>query len=283
MVSVPQLSMSHLNKSRFWSCALTRHSLSAWAFLALLPLAFLFSPQAAAQTAPTFESTQSNGQICRNSPSFRIGAPLTLFNHVELPDATGATTFTLAPSSPFGLNFDSATRRLTGTATIALPFGFPPLGERSELLATEAVTFTATNTAGSDSLVFNIAIWGPNFLTEQPDLTFSTGLDVLTTLPQASNDDRYTANLPPGLNLGGRIRRELSGTPTMEGTYQVTYRVTGATVEVLSDTTQTFTIQVDRSPDLTFVTQVADMTFPAGESLALTLPDVGNTLADAVT
>ncbi len=76
---------------------------------ALAGLLLAVAPPVSAQTAPDFGSTtQADLSYGRNSA----------IASTTLPEATGATSYSLNPASPFGLDFAAGTRALSGRVTV---------------------------------------------------------------------------------------------------------------------------------------------------------------------
>ena len=168
----------------------------------------------AADTAPSFSTSQANLSYTENSP----------VSVVDLPAATGGNgslTYSLAPSVP-GLTFTAATRRLSGTPTRA---------------GTYNMTYTVRDADNdTDSLSFTISVntadTAPSFSTSQANLSFTENSPISArTLPGATGGDgALTYSLAPsvpGLTFTPGTRR-LSGTPTRAGTYRMTYTVADA-------------------------------------------------------
>ena len=142
-----------------------------------------------------------------------------------LPPAAGGSVplgYRLTPDVP-GLRFEPSTRELSGTPTTA---------------GTYAMTYEVTDAAAATaSLNFTISVLG--FASELiPDLpvlqdrTFYVDTAITAfSLPAATGGDGelvYSLEPPvPGLSFDGATRT-LSGTPTKDGEYSVTYEVTDA-------------------------------------------------------
>ncbi len=96
---------------------------------------------------PTCAPLQLTGTIANQT--FRRAQPIA---PLVLPEASGGVSpinYTLAPTLPTGLSFDSATRTISGTPTEVTQGPLP-------------YTYTATDTNGSaDSLHFTIEVFGP--------------------------------------------------------------------------------------------------------------------------
>ena len=142
----------------------------------------------------------------------------TAITPLTLPPASGGTgtpTYTLTPASsiPTGLNFNSATRTLSGTpATVTA-------ATTATLIYT--VTDGATPTPETASLTFTVTVETatPIFGTTIPDQTYYTGNSVDFTLPPASGGTTpRTYTLTPDVSSLGLAfapaTRALSGTPT---------------------------------------------------------------------
>ena len=162
--------------------------------------------------------------------SFAQGA---VIEPLVLPPAAGGTgdlTYSLEPPVP-GLTFAPDTRVLSGMPTTA---------------DTYAMTYEVTDAAAATaSLNFTISVLGfalepiPN-LPVLPDLAYEVDTAITAlSLPAATGGDGelvYSLDPPvPGLSFDGATRT-LSGTPTKDGVYPVTYEVTDAqgTVVALS-------------------------------------------------
>ena len=138
---------------------------------------------------------------------------------------------------PTGLAFAAGTRQLSGTPTV---------------LGTYSLTYSASDKEGDAvSLSFGVVVDGmPVFSSTQDDLSLSTGVPkTALTLPTSTGGNlpltyslsATTAdgtvdsadNLPQGLEFDPDTRL-LTGTPTADGVYQLTYRVTDGNGSVSS-------------------------------------------------
>ena len=139
---------------------------------------------------------------------------------VTLPAASGGSgeaSYTLQPQVP-GLQFDAATRVLSGTPTAA---------------GTHRMTYTATDGNGvATTLMFTIAVvdelsFGAQTVGAQ-SFAQSTAIVPLPLPPAAGGSGTLSYALTP--NVPGLLfddaTRELSGTPTTAGTWSMTYQVT---------------------------------------------------------
>ena len=151
----------------------------------------------------------------------------TAIDDTILPATTGGSddvTYTLAPELPEGLNFDPATRAITGTPSAA---------------ASGTYTYTATDGATSASLTFNISIeagdqqpvtvplsFGRGVLGSQ-NFTLFRAIDALALPATTGGASETTYTLTPALPEGvifDAVSRTISGTPTQsaDGTYTYT-------------------------------------------------------------
>ena len=189
---------------------------------------------------------------------------------LQLPLAQGGNapiTYELTPTIS-GLDFDTASRQLTGT---------PDTSGRSEM------TYTATDsdspTADTASLNFVITVDGiPEFGDDVGNQVYQDGVAITTlTLPAATGGDdpvAYTLTpTVPGLVFDDKTR-ELTGAPSAGGAYSMVYR---ATDDDGDGDSLTFSIRINSTPS--FSDSIADMEFDVDLSMGLiTLPaaDGGN-------
>ena len=170
-----------------------------------------------------------------------------------LPAASGGDgvlTYAISPDLPAGLNFDPATRQLSGTPATPQP--------------ATLYTYTATDsdTVGPDStsLTFTIAVEADRVPAFQqvsiPDKNYVQNLPIGTeTLPAASGGDgvltyAISPDLPAGLAFDPATRL-LSGTPTApQSATRYTYTATDSDTVSPDSASLTFTITVqeDRVP-----------------------------------
>ncbi len=157
-----------------------------------------------------------------------------------LPEASGGVSpinYTLAPTPPTGLSFDSATRTISGTPTEVTQGPLP-------------YTYTATDANGSaDSLHFTIEVFLPLHLTGTiANQTFPRAQAIAPlVLPEASggvSPINYTLahTLPTGLSFDSATRT-ISGTPTEVTQAPLPYTYT-ATDAIGSADSLHFTIEV---------------------------------------
>ena len=169
----------------------------------------------AADAMPTFGNRTIDDQIYAQNMAI---------TNVTLPAATGGDTpltYSLSPTLPSGLTFNSSTRVLSGTPTV----GTPPM----------PYTYTVTDEDGdTDALTFTIHVDAiPRFAVRTLDVQSFVDDDAVTsiTLPPASGGDAplsysLSPSLPAGLTFDPSTR-VMSGTATShfpEATY--TYTVT---------------------------------------------------------
>ncbi len=169
---------------------------------------------------PTCAPLHLTGTIANQTfPRAQPIAPLVL------PEALGGVSpinYTLAPTLPTGLSFDSATRTISGTPTEVTQGPLP-------------YTYTATDMNGSaDSLHFTIEVFLPLHLTGTiANQTFPRAQSIAPlVLPEASggvSPINYTLapTLPTGLSFDSATRT-ISGTPTevTQGPLPYTYAAT---------------------------------------------------------
>ncbi|MCY3789750.1 MAG: putative Ig domain-containing protein, partial [Gemmatimonadetes bacterium] len=211
--------------------------------------------------APSFDGATVADQM------FSAGVAI---DALELPAASsgnGDLTYSLRPVPP-GLAFDAGSRTLSGTP--------------SEV-AISLMTYEVTDADGDTAtLTFELEVdTRPSFEGATiPDQSYRTGDDIgVLELPPASVGDyekppRYSLSsvstslvgeLPEGLVFDAEART-LSGTPTIAGTYEMTYRVEDSDTNMEESDAEklTFTIHVE----LTFAAVAArQTTFTAGEEI----------------
>ena len=198
---------------------------------------------------------------------------------LTLPEATGgngAIVYTLTPVTPAGVNFDAATRVLSGmpnTQASATMYTYTAGDTDGSAAGTDEATLTftiAVNAAAATVPTFGDATIG--------DLTYAIGTAVDLTLPVATGSDTlfYSvrgATLPDGLtfNTGTRV---LSGMPTTAGFTMHSYRVANVFARAVA---LMFTITItdpdapDTAPTFSGAT-VSAQTFTMGTAVDLTLP-----------
>ncbi len=160
-----------------------------------------------------------------------------------LPEATGhngTVTYSLTPSLPTGLDFNTATREISGTPSAAS--------------SQTAYTYTVTTGAGGPArtLTFRITVEEdsmPDFSgTAIPDRVY-TGRAI--TLPEATGGNppvtySITPDLPAGLRFN-EVTREISGTPRSASTRTYTYTVTDSNGDT-DDATFMLSVEVTSTP-----------------------------------
>ena len=201
----------------------------------------------------------------------------TAIDSLVLPAAsggTGALTYSVLSVLPAGLEFDPATRTISGTPTAATDGAVVVIYTvTDEADAVDLLTFSITVNAGM-STAFGFAD------AEVPDQTYTVGtaIDALV-LPAASGGTgaltyNILGTLPAGLEFDSATRT-LSGTPSAatDGAVEVTYIVTdeGGSAAVL-----TFSITVDTGMSTAFGfadAVVPDQMYTAGSAISpLVLP-----------
>ena len=198
---------------------------------------------------------------------FSAGVAIEALVLPEASSGNGDLTYSLRPVPP-GLAFDAGSRTLSGTP--------------SEV-AISLMTYEVTDADGDTAtLTFELEVdTRPSFDgATVPDQSYRTGDDIgVLELPPASVGEyeeppRYSLSsrssslvgeLPEGLVFDAEART-LSGTPTIAGTYEMTYRVEDSDTNVEESDAEelTFTIYVE----LTLAAVAASQTtFTAGEEI----------------
>ena len=140
------------------------------------------------------------------------------------PSSTGGAvvTWSISPSLPSGLSFDTSTGAISGTP--------------DTITSSASYTITASNTGGSDTATITIVVndEAPSSITYSPNsFTLTKGTAMTATTPSASGGAvtswSVSPSLPAGLSLDTSTG-EISGTPTAvtsSATYTVTASNTG--------------------------------------------------------
>ncbi len=222
-----------------------------------LAVTLVLAPEVEAQDAPSFGDATVANQM------YEAGVAITL----ELPSASGGNgdlTYNLSPL-PLGLEFDAATRTLSGTPSDVVSFP-----EKIFYL----MIYEATDADGATAtLTFNISVEeedvAPSFGDETvADQMFSAGVAIDLVLPPASGgngDLTYNLRpLPPGLEFDAEART-LSGTPSEVAISLMTYEVTDADGDTA---TLTFELEVDTRPSFDGAT-VADQSYRTGDDIGV--------------
>ena len=214
-----------------------------------------------ADTEPSFASNQNPG-----NQTYTEGSPIAALTLPRASGGDGTLTYALSPSVP-GLTFDAATRRLSGTPTRA---------------GTYNMTYTATDEDNdADSLTFKITVetdTAPSFANAQfYDYIIVTvdrpGFRDFTMPAATGGNGALTYSLSPsvpGLTFSSRTR-QLNGTPTETGTYNMTYTATDDDGDADSLTFE-ITVEADTTPS--FAGSQPDLTYTLDTPIsALTLPE----------
>ena len=180
---------------------------------------------------------------------------------IVLPEATGGEgpyTYELTGNLPTGLSFDATERTITGVPTQEGTF------ELTYMVSTE--TEIASN-------VFNLTVVAALALASPEDQTINRNESTSSVLPEATDgEDGYTytltGNIPDGLSFNDSTRT-LSGTPTVNGTFQMTYTVTDSADNTAS---AGFTWTVV-TPALEFEVPAVDLTINLDAINTLVLPE----------
>ena len=171
-----------------------------------------------------------------------------------------ATSWSISPSVPAGLNFDSSTGAISGTPTA--------------ITSSAVYTVTATNTGGSASgtLTIEVNIAPPSSITYNPSsFTLTKGTAMTTVTPTASGGivSMWTAspNLPTGLSIDSSTGA-ISGTPTVvasSASYTITATNDGGS------STATLIIQVnDIAPSVVY--SPSSLTLTKGTTMTTVTP-----------
>ena len=207
---------------------------------------------------PVFSSEISDLHVRQHEP---IGS-------LALPAAIGGAPpleYDLSPTLPDGLNFNSATRLLSGTPNVSSP--------------QTTYTYTATDSDGrSAELEFSITVEPnepPVFDNDIADQNYVQNQAIAAlTLPAASGDEPITYELSPSPPAGltfDAATRVLSGTPTAASpASSYTYTATDADEQSAS---LSFSITVEADEPTVFDDDVADQNYVQNQAIAaLTLP-----------
>ena len=151
-------------------------------------------------TRPPVDLSYSQGEVLQ----YEVGQPITN-NTISYKGTTGAT-YSISPTLPEGLNFDTQTGTISGTPTTATPAA--------------AYTVTVNNSDGSDNITLNITVVGP-----PTNLAYSQGTNLTYILGQAITPNTLSFNngpatsitisppLPTGLSFNSS-NGTISGTPS---------------------------------------------------------------------
>ena len=222
-----------------------------------------------ADTAPAFADTSGVADQV-----YAVGEAIGALTLGEASGGNGPLTYSLEPTVP-GLAFDANTRMLSGTPTTAGSYEM-----------TYQVHDGDANTAAgdADSQTFTITVReadvAPSFATGVADQIYVEGDGVALVLPEAgAGNGPLTYSLQPevpGLEFDAATRT-LSGTPTVADAYPMTYLAVDADANTADSDAATLTFMITVVPDTApgFSETVADRTYPAGDDVALVLPEAG--------
>jgi hypothetical protein len=133
------------------------------------------------------------------------------------------------------------------------------------------VTFTAHNGAGSDAVQsFTLDVVAGPSISSAAGTTFTEGAPGTFTVTAVGNPSptiTESGDLPNGVSFAGGV---LSGTPTQDGTYPLTFTAHNG---VGSDAVQSFTLTVDSAPA---VTSAPGTTFTEGTAGSFSVTATGN-------
>ena len=150
------------------------------------------------------------------------------------PTDTGGTvvTWSIDPSLPNGLNFDTSTGEISGTPTV--------------VSASATYTVTATNSGGDDTVELTIEVIDipPATVTYNPNAFVETrGTAMISVTPSTTGGAVVSWSIDPALPSGLSLDTstgEISGTPTVISdltTYTITATNTGGSLDVTIDIT----------------------------------------------
>ncbi len=146
--------------------------------------------------------------IAYSSNTFTLYKDTTAFDETPVNNGGVATSYSISPSLPSGLSFNTTTGRIYGTPTV--------------LLTNTQFTITANNLVGSDSVTISIESVVPPPSFSYPSLTYNFTKDVAITpiTPTSTGGpiDSYSiasGSLPSGLSFN-TTTGVISGTPTVE-------------------------------------------------------------------
>ena len=150
------------------------------------------------------------------------------------PTDTGGTvvTWSIDPSLPNGLNFDTSTGEISGTPTV--------------VSASATYTVTATNSGGDDTVELTIEVIDipPATVTYNPNAFVETrGTAMISVTPSTTGGTVVSWSIDPALPSGLSLDTstgEISGTPTVISdltTYTITATNTGGSLDVTIDIT----------------------------------------------
>ena len=150
------------------------------------------------------------------------------------PTATGNPTPTITETGPLPTGVTFTAGKLTGTPTVGGTF---------------PITFTATNGIGSPATqAFTLTVGGPPSFTSAASTSFAEGtLSTFTPVATGSPAPTITESgpLPTGVTFTGGA---LTGTPTVTGTFPITFNATNG---IPPDASQSFTLTVGIPPTIT--------------------------------
>ncbi|MDT8886299.1 putative Ig domain-containing protein [Aquirufa sp. LEPPI-3A] len=158
------------------------------------------------------------------------------------PTSSGGvvSTYSISPSLPGGLVFDTATGTISGTPT--------------ELKSATTYTITATNSGGTTSTTFSLTVndVAPTGLTYASPIVLERGITISPIGPSTSGGVITTYSISPTLPAGLSFNTStgvISGTPTAV-TARATYTISGSNIS--GSLTATIDILVNDAPPVNF-------------------------------
>ena len=181
------------------------------------------------------------------------------------PTSSGGavTSWSISPSLPTGLSFDTSDGTISGTPTA--------------LSTATTYTITATNTGGSDTATVSITVNAiiPSSLDYDPDsFTLTNGTAMTSVTPTVSGDDVVTWSISPSLPAGLSFDTSdgtISGTPTELST-STTYTITATNTGGSDTATVTITVNAIIPSSLDY--DPASFTLTNGTAMTSVTPTV---------
>ena len=205
--------------------------------------------------------------------------PITITQPIILPAAARggnfATLYSIQEALPGDLRFNSITRGLSGTPTVAGMFTIRLIAEDTDgnMMDSDTGTLEVTITIEADiaPVLSDDSVGNQSYIqnSQIPDLTLS----VVTS--DGNGETRYSieGRLPNGLSFNRDNMRVLRGTPTEAGVFPLTYKATDSDPDPvdLYFATVSFTLSVARDLIPSFVESVPQQNYFQGAAIAMTV------------